>query len=286
MPLRRITIAGTEKIIEPETNTEVLHVNDPHALVKAAGYLKFSHATSDKNEGIYFRGERIIYGSLSPTLFRNIQQSKTKERRINLVNKAIESFREKCSIFGKFGTYAHEPLLQHYGISTTWVDIVDNLWVALWFACHQAKSTGDCGQYLHFERRIPKTNNEFAYILLVAADINRRDQAKPGYFSGKNTELVDLRMASPSVFLRPHAQHGLLFRCKGVDDERLNDYGQQIRGIVRVNLQDALAWLGDGKIVGTHSLFPPPFFDAGYQILLESGAEIDKQIGSIALVGA
>ncbi|GAA0468199.1 hypothetical protein Ade02nite_79030 [Paractinoplanes deccanensis] len=32
--------------------------------------------------------------------------------------------------------YAAEPLLQHYGIRTRWLDLVGNIWSALWFACH------------------------------------------------------------------------------------------------------------------------------------------------------
>lgn len=286
MPLSKITIPGTEHVTDKQSSIKVLHINDPHALVKAAGYLKFSHAGIDKSEAIYFRGERKIYGSLSPTLFRNVHQAKSKDNRLCSVNKAVKSFNDTCSIFKTFGDYAHEPLLQHYGIATSWIDLVDNLWVALWFACHQAKASGEISQYLHFERRIATSENDFAYILLVGADIDRRNSKKPGYYFGNNTELVDLRMAAPSVFLRPHAQHGLLFRCKGRNNERLNDYSKQIRGVVRVKLRDALDWLGDGKIVGTHSLFPPPFYDNGYQILLESGADVDKHIGSISMVGA
>ncbi|MEW4341570.1 FRG domain-containing protein [Vibrio diabolicus] len=286
MPLSKLTIPDTERVIEKGSNREVIHVNDPHALVKVAGYLKFSHALTDKSEGIYFRGERKIYGSLSPTIFRNVHQSKSKENRIVSVRNALKEFNDKCHILQGFGEYAHEPLIQHYGVHTTWVDLVDNFWIALWFAYHRAKGAGECGQYLHFERRIPSEEDKYAYVVLVGVDIQRRDKFKPGYFHGPNTEMVDLRMAAPSVFLRPHAQHGLLFRCKGVNNERPNDYSKQIRGIVRVKLSDALDWLGDGKMVGTHSLFPPPFYDSGYRILIESGAKIDKHIGSIGLVGA
>ncbi|MCO7527363.1 FRG domain-containing protein [Pseudomonas asiatica] len=285
-PLRRISIAGTEWVSDESTGAEALHVKDPHALIKAAGYLKFTHAGVEKSEAIYFRGERKIYESLSPTLFRGLHQSKAKEKKIIAVQSAIKNFQESCRIFQSFGHYAHEPLLQHYGVSTSWVDVVDNIWVALWFSCHQAKSSGDGGQYLHFEKRVPTSINDYAYILLIGADIERRNGQKPGYYFGKNTELVDLRMATPSVFLRPHAQHGLLFRCKGTDNERPGDYSKQIRGIVRVSLKDALDWLGEGKIVGTHSLFPPPFYDDGYRILLESGVDVNKSIGSISMVGA
>ncbi|MFK5947419.1 MAG: FRG domain-containing protein [Methylococcales bacterium] len=286
MPLSKITISCTERVIDTNSNIEVLHINDSHALIKAAGYLKFSHAGVDKSEAIYFRGERKIYGSLSPTLFRNVRLAKSKENRVSSVNNAVKSFNDTCSIFKKFGSYAHEPLLQHYGIATSWIDLVDNLWVALWFACHQAKASGEISQYLHFERRIATSENDFAYILLVGADIDRRNAKKPGYYFGDNTELVDLRMAAPSVFLRPHSQHGLLFRCKGANNERPTDYSKQIRGVVRVRLRDALDWLGEGKIVGTHSLFPPPYYDNGYQILLECGADVDKHIGNISMIGA
>lgn len=285
-PLRRISIAGTEWVCDEQTSAEALHVKDPHALIKAAGYLKFTHAGVEKSEAIYFRGERKIYESLSPTLFRGLHNPKSKERKIIAVQDAIKSFEEKCRIFRTFGQYSHEPLLQHYGIATSWVDVVDNIWIALWFSCHQAKSSGEGGQYLHFEKRIPSSDNDYAYILLIGADIEKRNGQKPGYYFGKNTELVDLRMAAPSVFLRPHSQHGLLFRCKGADNERPSDYSKQIRGIVRVTLKDALDWLGEGKIVGTHSLFPPPFYDDGYRILLESGVSINKNIGSISMVGA
>ncbi|MFQ3248114.1 MAG: hypothetical protein ACI9SP_004774 [Arenicella sp.] len=285
MPLSRITIPDTEFVADA-SGIQVLNVRDPHALVKAAGYLKFTHAGTDKSEAIYFRGERKVYGNLSPTLFRGFQSQKAKAKRITAIKNTLASYRDNCPIFSKFGFHAHEPLLQHYGISTTWIDLVDNLWVALWFACHQAKSSGDQGQYLHFEKRVPSNKDEYAYILLIGADINKRHSKKAGFFHGDNTELVDLRMAAPSIFLRPHAQHGLLFRCRGDHKERPHDYSKQIRGLIRVSLNDALSWLGEGKIVGTHSLFPPAFYDDGYRILLESEVDITKGIGGISLVGA
>lgn len=273
------------EIIESNAQFDILHVKDSHNLIKAAGYLKFTHSSTDKSEGIYFRGERKIYESLSPTLFRSVKNQNAKQRKTSLLNNALKEFNNKCPIFAKFGQYAHEPLLQHYGISTSWLDVVDNIWIALWFACHQAKSAGENNEYLHFEKRTPKPN-EYAYILLIGADIDRRHSGKPGWFHGENTELIDLRMATPSVFLRPHAQHGLLFRCRGVSHQRPHDYRQQIRGIIRVDLNDALDWLGQGKIVGTHALFPPAYYDIGYRILLECGAKYDNDLGSIALIGS
>lgn len=81
-PLRRISIAGTEWVSDESTGAEALHVKDPHALIKAAGYLKFTHAGVEKSEAIYFRGERKIYESLSPTLFRGGISQRLRKKRL------------------------------------------------------------------------------------------------------------------------------------------------------------------------------------------------------------
>lgn len=283
MPLSKVSIGATRW--EDDSAAKVLHADEPHALVMAAGYLKYSFAKG-AGEGIYFRGQRKLYGKLEPTLFRGLLQQKSADKRIAALAGLVDQYSTKCGLLGSLGEHVREPLLQHYGISTTWLDLVDNVWVALWFACHQAKTTGNHGEFWHFERRIPSDSEKYAYILLVATDLTKRNREKPGYFTGTSTELVDLRMAAPSVFLRPHAQHGLLFRKKGGVGGRPVDYSSQIRGIIRVDLAKALHWLGEGKMVGAHSLFPPPYYDNGYQILLATDIPGVENIGRIAYVGA
>jgi hypothetical protein len=108
----------------------------------------------------------------------------------------------------------------------------------------------------------------------------------PGYYRGKSTETIDLRIAVPSIFLRPHAQHGLLFRLKGKRNLRPIDYSQAIKGIISINLRDALSWLGDAITLSVHGLFPPPLYNHGYKILLDGTLKCRREIGSIALVGA
>lgn len=263
---------------------KILDVEESHALIMAAGYLK--HNTL---EGIYFRGQSSYYDELRPALYRYIDADGTKYSREKRLNKKIDEYRVACPAFSKFGDYAAEPLLQHYGLQTTWMDLVDNIWVALWFACHEARSTKD-GHFLHFQKRIPSESNKYAYVYLIGADLERRRKDKPGYWNGENTELVDLRIAAPSYFLRPHAQHGLLFRCKGRGGSgRPLNYAKQIRGIVRIPLEKAFDWLGNGHTVGVHSLFPPAYYDNGYKILLQCGVSFDskdKNIGVVHSVGA
>lgn len=262
----------------------ILAVEESHALIMAAGYLKHN-----RKEGIFFRGQNEMYPDLGPSLYRDLKSSNPSAREGALSNK-INEFKSKCPVaFAKFNDYAAEPLLQHYGLRTTWLDVVDNIWVALWFACHEAKVTAD-GIFLHFQRRIPSDENKYAYIYLLAADLTHRNKDKPGYWNGDNTELIDLRIAVPSFFLRPHAQHGLLFRCKGgSNSSRPLSYANQIRGIVRIPLLKAFDWLGDGHTVSIHSLFPPAYYDNGYKILLQSGVDNKKQdryLGLIHHIGA
>ncbi|WP_420914265.1 FRG domain-containing protein [Comamonas aquatica] len=57
--------------------------------------------------------------------------------------------------------------MQHYGLNTTWIDIVDNIWVALWFACHEARCTKD-GKFIHYQREyLTKITNLHIFIFLL-----------------------------------------------------------------------------------------------------------------------
>ena len=103
---------------------------------------------------------------------------------------------------------------------------------------------------------IPRTDaTGKAYILLVGADAVAPDPARSGLYVGPNTELIDLRIAAPSVFVRPHAQHGLLMRMKGKSYATPTDYSSQIRGVLEIDLSDALEWFGNSTALSTHIYF-------------------------------
>jgi hypothetical protein len=282
VPLSKLNIRG----IKATTNAQgqvIFQVRDTHTLIQAAGYLKHVRG-SKQSELVYFRGESKLYPTLPPTAFRGISTHRGASNAIGRINAAIVQFVRPLK---STEAYAHEALLQHYGLKTTWIDLVDNIWVALWFACHNARSVGPCGEYLHFERRVPRIDpTGKAYVLLVAADAVAPDKARPGFYAGSNTELIDLRIAAPSVFVRPHAQHGLLMRCKGNTVQRPTDYSSQIRGILEIELADALEWLGNSTALSTHSLFPPPSYDSGYGNLLSVAFQGAKNVGCISHIGA
>lgn len=270
---------------EDYNGIKVLEVYEPHALIMAAGYLKYTL----KKHRVYFRGQNKLYPELRPSLYRNISTEQAQSNREGMLNKKISSFKKKCRALSNLDNRIVEAMLQHYGLSTTWIDIVDNIWVALWFGCFEAKITKD-KEFLHFQKRVClNKDKDYVYILLIDSDANRPGEAH-GLFKGNNTELIDLRMSLPSFFLRPHAQHGLLFRCKGKESRRDLNYIEHVKGIVKIDLALALDWLGDSKTINIHSLFPPAFYDNGYKILLQSGVSYSEKevnsIGKIHYVGA
>jgi hypothetical protein len=121
---------------------------------------------------------------------------------------------------------------------------------------------------------------------MVETGMEITDIAKPGLFQSEQTDLIDLRVAAPSTFIRPHSQHGLLFRRTKFADHKHMDNGEFVVGVLRVRLSDALEWLGEGTLVSTHALFPPATYDFGYRELLNSAPIGNKTIGSIHVVGA
>lgn len=182
-----------------------------------------------------------------------------------------------------------ESVLQHYGIPTHYVDVVDNHWTALWFGankytaylgnsfCKYEKRSVDMGEVL--QKRIELSESEFdaylestkenmyQYLLLIAVS-KSETTSNNGINIGDDTISVDLRSALPSTFLRPHAQHGWTIKRKSPDSEYGLDMANNVVGILRIRVCDAFNWVGNGELLSQESLFPNPHFDQGYNVLL------------------
>ena len=142
---------------------------------------------------------------------------------------------------------------------------------------------------MHFERRqVDKEldSDRFAYVLLLSVSHNNYEQYQPGISGNSHSEVLDLRYAIPSYFVRPHSQHGLLIRQKEKQNGTALDFTDLIEGVIRIHLADALLWLGSGRSFDVHSLFPPPIYDTGYQQLLQLREYGNQTIGTIHHIGA
>ncbi len=146
-------------------------------------------------------------GALIPSLYREKTNLSTTSKFYHRVN----SIWNNNNSFAKSPKRIFEATIQHYGIKTTQIDIVDNLWIALWFASNEFRGkTIKSNEHLF----VSKSNREFGYILLVASDVLIPSQYNKGLYIGEQTELIDLRKALPSYYLRPHSQHAYMLRKK------------------------------------------------------------------------
>lgn len=255
---------------------KVYTIKSVHDLTQFIGYGKYMN---NHGHNVLLRGQTGLYeGALIPSLYRgrtNVNSfTENYGRRINSLKREVRSFKQ-------YDRLVLEPLLQHYGIKTPYLDLVDNVWVALWFALHQAKTKIiNAHEYVYYYNN----ENDYAYILLIATDAIQISD-KSGVYLGTETTLIDLRKALPSYFLRPHAQHAYMLRKKECAPD---DYSDLIIGVARIPIDIGLKWLGNNDFLTVSSLFPAAYFDSGYAVLLKNYPEEDAGLvnhyGSIQII--
>lgn len=275
----------------------VMDIKTPEALTQIIGYVKYvcSSEKTGKDVRVYFRGQtkhhcRGGIPSLSPSLFRKIQSKETANKRVQDLNEFLQKSdkiflgKEKNDKNTKkndqqyaFPKSLRKPVLQQYGMCTDWLDVVDNVWTALWFASHstQISQKKDDKQSVRkttkFEYYQPSTE-KYSYVYLITLENLVFKGA--GFFEEKTTcspmEIVDLRVGLPSIYLRPHSQHGLMLRRKAMEKASDINYQDHLALVLRIETKKILEWLGTSPLTSFRYLFPSPVFDLGYGILLHS----------------
>jgi hypothetical protein len=297
--LSRIGGSGiaVRRISIPDGDLDCLQADSLPGLIQALGYLKYR---LDGNT--FLRGQSSLHeGRLEASLMRGAGRRQNRDTRIeHFINQVapwpcdhaglphrsvscpgtIGRDAGKSSLLGSgVPRYAAEPLLQHYGIRTRWLDVVDNLWIALWFACHEFTVEG---RYLHVVRRTVHDAGEgFAYILSITLTAPVVSEERRGLWWFRDLgRVVDLRVAVPSYYVRPHAQHGYLIRPQAMDGSGLKV------AVVRIPLLRALEWLGSSVILSPFGIYPPATVDDGYRQLLDRFRHEDSHdLGTISVVG-
>jgi hypothetical protein len=273
----------------------VVEAKSFHRLNQIVGYAKY---VNGQDGNIYFRGQSNIYASCLPSLLRSGRSDEVSKRKgashrkIEKLSVFLKSAKSQVPLISKVDDIFIEPLLQHYGINTRWLDLVDNVWVAIWFGLHEYKSVQSkkvVNQKNPFTRdyvHVIKRKDGYMYLLLVHSDATQ--SKAPGYFVGKETKLVDLRIGCPPAFLRPHAQHGLLAFIRSTNVADHNFYKRTV-GIVKIAVPDAWEWMGGGNLLTHANMYPSPVYDFGYRFLLdvlEVKNEDRKTFGTINVYAA
>lgn len=276
-----------------------------NALNQIIGHAKFGN---NRYGNVYYRGVTDLYDNALPSFFRKkvtgrshplrkmINQIYTDSYFQNSLKVEPVSYSRKMqnnheiNLLNRHKKYIIEGLLQHYSGNTRFLDVVDNHWVALWMGLHECQLLGRGKKYCRFEKRtIPlqdyvvgsistsgadgssmeSINRQlYLYILLVAMP-DVAESIIPGIKESETLVEVDLRKALPSTYVRPHAQHALVVGKREGKLAKDYDLASQVVGILRVRLDYASQWLGNGTLLTQDNLFPPPAVDQGYDNLLQ-----------------
>ena len=121
---------GVECLTSPSGNIPVYEIHSFHSLTQFIGFGKYLNRASGN---VYLRGQTSLYnGSLTPSALRGNRNRKTGiseplnyEKRIGDYKHHIALSLKRTKSFCDRDPDIMEPLLQHYGIKTYWLDIVD-----------------------------------------------------------------------------------------------------------------------------------------------------------------
>lgn len=277
---------GVHKFVNYESGVPVYEVKSIHGLNRIIGYAKYINR--DYGEVLY-RGECKLHNSLIPSLLRGTRRC---DKRVAKLNKTIDAAFKCATINRDLGvegmsrkdgagkTAVVEATLQHYGIPTRYLDLVDNHWIALWMSANRCVSIDSKRKYYRYEPRldtyhhesssvhIDRDDGQYGYLLLVCIPDDLGNSGVGGVRCSDRFVRVDLRQALPSIFHRPHAQHGLVVRKKGGNTSSSFDMANQVVGIIQIRVDRILSWLGNGELLTQENLFPSPCYDQGYDALL------------------
>ncbi len=258
---------------------KVYTITTPQDLTAFVGLGKYLNRGG---HNVYLRGQDKFYPGMIPSLLRG-KNSEEASKVCTRLHELLNIVNRSNTQLADFHDNIMEPIFQHYGMKTTMIDLVDNVWVALWFGMHTADSEqkGEY-QYVHYKER---QDDGYAYIFLMASDAvdecriygRRMDDIKySGIYEGENTMAVDLRRALFWNFLRPHAQHGVMLskKSKGGDLSSM-DYSDLIVGVARIPVEIGKKWLGGNELLSVDTLFPSATYDHGFRMVLNSFGKLD-----------
>lgn len=248
-------------------------IEDIHDLNQIIGYVKFINKECGD---VYYRGQNKLYNTMQPSLYHPDESGLSNSKKVEELNALIKRIKSDSKLMKELNLNASdsesdiiiESVLQHYGVPTRCNDVVDNHWIALWFGAHrfENKILDKCIYATYHKRSVNYLDvDEEIYQYLILIGGSKRDNLNGVSRQGKIVT-VDLRKTLPSTFLRPHSQHGIII--KNDVPKECCDLADNVVCILKIRIDKAQSWLGDGKLVSYENLFPSEFHDRLYRILL------------------
>jgi hypothetical protein len=221
--------------------------------VALTGYLKRLSSDGIGKAPVFCRGECKRHRALIPSLFRGSTSEDQIDKRVQAEEHLERAVRDTFSGMKRFSERHITAILQHYGVKTSWIDLVDNLYIAVWFALHDRLQVGkNAFSYT-------KSKNSSGWIHFVST-------------VGKDLPSLlprDLRSEHLPLSLRPHAQHGISISRRSRKHWNSSNIDLQSYVVASVEIpNEAKFWHLAGYMLDTSFLFPSPDDDHTYKVLL------------------
>lgn len=212
-----------------------LNVGSPSGVARVVG-----EAKRDAYPGrVFVRGQASHHNAMLPSVFRRAAADTACLR--SAETEFVAKVRERIKV-RRFQAANTAALLQHYGFRTTWLDAVDNLFVAYWFAEHELSANAE--GFL----KICKSGESWGWLFLLHPPIMAR--------------VVDLRTEHHPLSARPHVQHGVSLTDQPDADPDLREW---VVATVRTPVADSTG----GTLFTASCLFPPGSGDHTLRLLLK-----------------
>ena len=249
--------------IESNINRDYVYLEDPIVLARLAGDIKHNLGQPLKGYQVFMRGQSCDHPGMLPTLCRETHGTRNELQIRHKAYEELVSEIRKLKNLKRFQGETGGAILQHYGIRTPWLDLVDNLFVALWFACHN-RTESEPYKY------IPKSLNEFGWIYFLRLEdpMDRKSiLANQGVVVGDNSKWFDLRCYQTSLSLRAHTQHGIFAsRVNPINSNYdLKDF--VVAAVKFPVTQKFISLVNEFIPFSTFYMFPSTYYDNTYKYL-------------------
>ena len=212
----------------PNGNMPRFLITDYRALATITGIVRYHVYRENLQEQIFYRGQRDEW-PLKPSLYRFCDNKEKVELAEQWREKVLEIVKEENFDF-EGSDDAREAMAQHYGLATSFIDVVDHIQTALWFA---------------YDGMTEKENVGFIYIVSVPQD---------------KATVIDLRN-KPSKWLRPHTQQAFCFRMN--EAKEFGRISERYHIMTLVIPKDLLRLWSNYDVVKHEYIYPPNSFDDG-----------------------
>ena len=222
------------------------YIMDYRGLSLATGIIRFNFFKHGDNSQIFYRGQEQDW-ELRPSLYRDCETCNDIELVNCWRNHALECIKPHFDITGT--DEEREALAQHYGLKTQFIDVVDHIQTALWFAYDKVERAGERSRH----------DESVGYVQVIAVP--------------SGATVIDLRR-KPSEWLRPHIQQGFSVRLQNPD----KDLGRASKYVVAtfiISRENLYRWSNYANIPRSY-IYPSPALDRGAEYWAKAKNELDR----------